>query len=263
MSAPDSVTVLRCAPGRRATKLITGRPDGSASVDGYDTGRNFSVAEHPVASIHELAALLDRLSRDASRFVIRGEPRPDINRRRCRRLLHRTRRPGISPLSARHRGNGRSWTSTTCPGPIGSILATASWPRSIARTLLPSLAAVLLLVGVVILGRLQARRADQARLLARPAGTGLRTRAAPQGLPDRLQHAAGRAADLRGPTDPAGRPRSDRAAHWVRAGYPRRRAPAGVAGRGTAGLFARRPKLRQRLAPGCCRAPPGARCAGP
>ena len=29
--AADTVTVLRCAPGRRATKLITGRPDGSVS----------------------------------------------------------------------------------------------------------------------------------------------------------------------------------------------------------------------------------------
>ena len=134
MSAPaaDAVTVLRCAPGRRATKLITGRPDGSVSVDGYDTGKHFSVEEHPVASIHELAALLDRLSRDTSRFVIRGEPRPDIDRRRCRRLLHRIPRPGISPPSARCRGAGRSSISTTCPGPIASILATASWRRSIA-----------------------------------------------------------------------------------------------------------------------------------
>ena len=95
--APDSVTVLRCAPGRRATKLITGRPDGSVSVDGYDTGKHFSVEEHPVASIHELAALLDRLSRDASRFVIRGEPQPDIDRRRCRRLLHPDPETGEQP----------------------------------------------------------------------------------------------------------------------------------------------------------------------
>ena len=52
--AADAVTVLRRAPGRRATKLITGRPDGSVSVDGYDTGKHFSVEEHPVANIYEL-----------------------------------------------------------------------------------------------------------------------------------------------------------------------------------------------------------------
>ena len=83
------MTVLRCAPGRRATKLITGCPDGSASVDGYDTGKHFSVAEHPVASIHELAAVLTRLSQDGSRFVIRGEPLPGVARTDCRRLLYR------------------------------------------------------------------------------------------------------------------------------------------------------------------------------
>ena len=147
-------------------------------------------------------------------------------------------------------------------------LSLRSWRWRAGRDLLPgpccrSLAAVLLLVGVVILGLLQARRADQARLLAQPAGAGRRARAAPQGLPDRLQHAAGRSADLCGPPDPAGRPRSDRAAHRHRRRHPRRRAPAGVAGRRTADLLARRPKLRQRLVTGCCRAPPEARCAGP
>ena len=61
--ASDSITIMRCALHRRATKLVTGLEDGSVSVDGYDTAKHFSVEEHSVASIYELAAIMLRRGR--------------------------------------------------------------------------------------------------------------------------------------------------------------------------------------------------------
>ena len=140
MSAPaaDAVTVLRCAPGRRATKLITGHPDGSVSVDGYDTGKHFMAEEHPATGIHDLAALLDRLSRDASRFVVRGEPRPDINRRRCRRLLYQDPETGDQPT---FREVPRCWAILdfdSVPGPYRFDPRDGEMAAIYSRTLLPS-----------------------------------------------------------------------------------------------------------------------------
>ena len=87
--ATDSITIMRCARNRRATKLVTGLPDGSIRVDSYDAGKFAAVAERQVAGIADLALALDEVSLDPRCFVIRGEPLAGINRERCRRLLYK------------------------------------------------------------------------------------------------------------------------------------------------------------------------------
>lgn len=75
MSA-DTLTVLRCGPESRATKVIEDRK----VIRDYNCGQRFSVEEIPVDSFAEMAATLDRISRDPRRFVIRGRPLPGIDR---------------------------------------------------------------------------------------------------------------------------------------------------------------------------------------
>jgi hypothetical protein len=83
-----SVTVLRCDPARRATKRVTKGLDGQIQIDGYDLGKYVAVTEHPVGGIAELARVLDNVAANSATFVVRAEPRPRIDRTRCRRLLH-------------------------------------------------------------------------------------------------------------------------------------------------------------------------------
>ena len=47
MSGPplDTVTVMRGDRDRRATKLVTGLPDGSVRIDPYDAGALFAVTQ--------------------------------------------------------------------------------------------------------------------------------------------------------------------------------------------------------------------------
>jgi hypothetical protein len=84
----DQITVLRCDPGRRATKRITAAPDGGLVIEGYDAGFLFAVAERPISGIRDLAAALDQVAQDPHALVVRAEPLPGIDRARCRRLLH-------------------------------------------------------------------------------------------------------------------------------------------------------------------------------
>ena len=79
----DRVTVLGCAPGHRATKLI--RPSGIA---GYAAGRWFATTEVTVAGIGELAGLLGQLEREPRLFLIRGRLIQGRHPGRVRRLLH-------------------------------------------------------------------------------------------------------------------------------------------------------------------------------
>jgi hypothetical protein len=72
----DILTVLRCGPESRATKVIENR----TVVRDYNCGQRFSVEEIPVSSFDEMAGTLDRISRDPRRFVIRGRPLPGIDR---------------------------------------------------------------------------------------------------------------------------------------------------------------------------------------
>jgi hypothetical protein len=83
----DTLTVLRCGPGHRATKLIC-RGENGIEVTGYDAGTWFSVRLVPLDRLEPLAGVLDRISSDPRSFIIRGEPLSTIDRRQCRRLLH-------------------------------------------------------------------------------------------------------------------------------------------------------------------------------
>lgn len=71
----DHVTVLVCERGRRATKLWR---EGATEPEGYDAGYRYATERHPVASLADLAALLDRLALRPRSLVIRGEPRPGV-----------------------------------------------------------------------------------------------------------------------------------------------------------------------------------------
>jgi hypothetical protein len=94
--ARDSLTVLSTLgmveePGGRqrprlATKRIVAGEDGKPIIDTYDDAKHFAVREVPVAGIRDLARILDRLQRCPRAFVIRGAPRPGIDRQRARRL---------------------------------------------------------------------------------------------------------------------------------------------------------------------------------
>jgi hypothetical protein len=77
MSA-DVLSVLRCGQGFRATKVIADR----RIVEDYNCGAFFSVEEMALAGFDDMAAALDRISRDARKFVVRGAPLPGINRNR-------------------------------------------------------------------------------------------------------------------------------------------------------------------------------------
>ena len=251
----SSVTVLRCAHGRRATKRVTRDDDGQIRIEGYDAGLHFSVDEIAVAGARELGAVLDDTSRDPSAFIIRAEPLPGVDRAQCRRLLyqHEDGTPPDVPRCCPPVGDPR-FRRAGGPVPIRST------GRRPGGHLLPhaatgAVAALLLLVGPLVFGRLQAWRADQAGVLARPARPRARTRAASQGLSDRRQHAPAGAADLRGsarswsvsPTRSASAPGSSTIGTTrSSAGTARRGAT-----RGAGDARARRPAVCQRRAREC------------
>lgn len=78
-----AITVLRCAPGFRATKLFT-----SEGKEDYDAGKWFTVERRSVDDIRSLSAVLTGLAGDAELFPIRGEPKDwtDLTRPRQKNL---------------------------------------------------------------------------------------------------------------------------------------------------------------------------------
>lgn len=74
-AATDHVTVLVCGSRYRATKLWR---EGATEPEGYDAGYRYATERHPVASLADLAALLDHLATRPRALVIRGEPRPGV-----------------------------------------------------------------------------------------------------------------------------------------------------------------------------------------
>lgn len=87
MSA-DTMTIARCAAGRRATKRISLSADGLPQIEGYDAGRFISAISVSVDGPGSLRGVLDQVARNPRDFVLRGELLPDIDARRCRRLLY-------------------------------------------------------------------------------------------------------------------------------------------------------------------------------
>ncbi len=70
----DSITLLKCRPGKRAAKRF--RADGR--IEDYDAGWDFMVDVYPVSSLEDVHALLRVLSDVPDVFVIRGAPDPGL-----------------------------------------------------------------------------------------------------------------------------------------------------------------------------------------
>ncbi len=135
--AADSMTILRCAAGRRATKLIVGNADGSICVHSYDAGRFAAVAERRVAGIVDLAQALDETAADPRRYVLNAEPLAGINLARCRRLLYR-HEDGTPPA---FREVPRRWVVIDFddpPGPYRFDPCDGALAASYCRSLLPA-----------------------------------------------------------------------------------------------------------------------------
>ena len=116
MSTPEAVTTLRCDFGRRATKRWR-LGDLGPECDGYDCGAWFSVGISSIDSLAALANEIDRIRQDPRSFAIMGEPLPDTNLGRCRRLLHRQQ----DGTPATFRAKPRHWLPldfVEVPGPF-------------------------------------------------------------------------------------------------------------------------------------------------
>lgn len=81
----DFVTILSCAPGKRAAKRYASL---DVPPDDYDAGFLFGVHEQEIGSLDALNETLRYLSADPSRMVIRGRAKADVGAdlvpRRCR-----------------------------------------------------------------------------------------------------------------------------------------------------------------------------------
>src|SRR4051794_31544861 len=84
----DALTILTTF-GPLATKVLGPGQDGLVTVlEGYGLAEHFRVATAIVHGLAELLALLEHLATCRRSFLIRGEPLPGTNPRRCKRLLH-------------------------------------------------------------------------------------------------------------------------------------------------------------------------------
>jgi hypothetical protein len=88
-----SLTILS-SRGKFATKQFTRSSDGKINNRTYDKEIYFAVESIPINGVHETARELERAAGNPFGFVIRGEPLPNINRARCRRLLHPDKKSG-------------------------------------------------------------------------------------------------------------------------------------------------------------------------
>lgn len=97
----DSVTVLTTT-GPLATKKIS-RVPGQAKprIQSYGRAYWFSFLERGVSNIDELASLLGELEDQPRSLIVRGRPKPGIDRRKARRLVHDRRNPDgtVSPAT--------------------------------------------------------------------------------------------------------------------------------------------------------------------
>ncbi len=81
----DFVTVLECAPGKRAAKLYT---DPWQAPEDYDAGWSYDAYTIPVASLKDVAELIESLRHEPRAMIIRGRLRDGVSpqgvNRRCR-----------------------------------------------------------------------------------------------------------------------------------------------------------------------------------
>ena len=132
----SAITILRCARHRRATKLVTGLENGGVRIEGFDAGKFFAFSEHDISNLGDLASVLDDTSRDPRAFAVRGEPLPETNRERCRRLLYK-HEDGTPPT---FREKPRLWVVLDfdeVPGPHRFDLRDGETAGIYCRTLLP------------------------------------------------------------------------------------------------------------------------------
>jgi hypothetical protein len=93
VSAPaalDHVTVLRTVGNTVVAKRVKRTLDDDWLIAAYDNAFWFSVEEEPVNNLLDLGRLLDRVSHDPQAGIIRGTPKPGINRNRTWRLTYDT-----------------------------------------------------------------------------------------------------------------------------------------------------------------------------
>src|SRR5690242_357321 len=76
-AASGTLTVLRCEPGRWATKTYARDPNDPGKyvkMADYNAGETFSFRELPWTGIEGLAGHLDELAGDPGSFIIAGAP---------------------------------------------------------------------------------------------------------------------------------------------------------------------------------------------
>ncbi len=138
MTAVDSMTVLRCRQGHRATKRWHVDPaTGELLCEGYDAGFRFAVTQYPVDGIQSVGAVIDQIRRDPRNFIIMGEPLVGIDLRDCRRLLYR-QKDGTPPT---FQARPRRWLPLDfddVPGPFTFDTADAELAALHCRSRLPS-----------------------------------------------------------------------------------------------------------------------------
>lgn len=138
MTAVDSLTVLRCRQGHRATKRWHVDPaTGELLCEGYDAGFRFAVTQHSVDGIQSVGAVIDQIRRDPRSFIVMGEPLPGIDLRDCRRLLYK-QKDGTPPT---FQAKPRRWLPLDfddVPGPFAFDTADAELAALHCRSRLPA-----------------------------------------------------------------------------------------------------------------------------
>jgi hypothetical protein len=132
----DAVTIARCTAGHRATKLILGTQGGGFTIEGYDAGKYLAAETQAVTGLGNLAAVLSKVAADPRSYVLRGEPLPNVDPRRCRRLLY-THEDGSPPT---FREVPRRWAVIDfddAPGPYRFDPRDGELAAIYCRTLLP------------------------------------------------------------------------------------------------------------------------------
>ncbi len=104
-------------------------PDGAPAETGYDKAASFSVVEHQVGSLADLARVLDGLTRDPRSCIIRGRPGRSCDR-------SRTDRTNANFEDAAQAWSAHDFDSIECP-PWLDWRAEPAAAAAYLRTLLP------------------------------------------------------------------------------------------------------------------------------
>jgi hypothetical protein len=104
---PEDMTVLCSVNRLLMTKNISlHRKTGKVIKSAYGNEKHFSVRTVELAGFTDLAARLTTMTAQRHAFVVRGEPLPDTNREKTRRLLHPDLETGEA---ATFMGAARTW----------------------------------------------------------------------------------------------------------------------------------------------------------